>query len=328
MRFSLLSLFLACFMGFGYYYVTKHHDDRLPIIAIAQMIDHPTLNTIRASMIEKLEKQGLQDGKNVRFIYQNAHGQMSITEQMAQHFAELNPKVIVAFAAKSAQFLQKVSHNKKIPLIFTAVTDPIAEKLTSSLSKPEIGLTGISDYMPPAPQLRMMKTLVPKLKILGILYHPSSLTSSKYLESFENAAINEGITLVHSPLTSINEVPTVIQKLMKKVDALYIPNDMHVIALTSTIAAIAHHHGVPVFAHHKTAVERGALAALVYDPTHMGYATADYVMAAWEKGYALQKPIQIGTTIQTIVNPIALKQLKLSLPNDLSSALMTPEAKE
>jgi putative ABC transport system substrate-binding protein len=91
---------------------------------------------------------------------------------------------MVAFSTQSAQVLLPISESTRIPLVFTAVTDPKAARLTETAT-----VTGISDFMPALPQLKLMKGIVPQLKKLGVIHNPSEVNSVSYLKHVEKEAL-------------------------------------------------------------------------------------------------------------------------------------------
>lgn len=307
----LLGFGLVSAVAFSVYQFSKPTHEKLPIIAMTQVIEHTTLDTVRKGLLEGLKDHGYEDGKNIRIIYQNAHGQMPTAAQIGQHFATLDPAVFVALSTQSAQLLLPLHQQKNIPLVFTAVTDVLAARLVSDLDNPPPGLLGISDFMDPAPQITMLKSLVPHLKHLGILHNPSEINSTLYLQKFEAECIKHGISVVRSPLNNTSEAVSATRKLLGKVDAIYFPNDNTTMAAVSSIVNIAHNAPqnlrTPVFANDRASVEQGCVAALGYDRIAMGRDTADLVIKALKGDVKHSIPIKIGSRIDTIVNESALK---------------------
>lgn len=315
----IIGVFLGGLIAFAAYRWMSDSDKDLPIIAMTQVIEHNTLDTVRKGLLEGLKEHGYEDGKNVRILYQNAHGQMPTAAQIAQHFGTLNPAVFVALSTQSAQLLLPLYQQKKIPLVFTAVTDVVAARLVEDLENPPLGLLGVSDYMDPRPQIKMLKAFVPHLKKLGILQNPSEINSSLYLDTFEKICTEEGIQVVRSPLNNTSEAVSATRRLLGHVDAIYFPNDNTTMAAVSSIVNIAHGADesvrTPVFANDSESVARGCVAALGYDRMAMGRDTADLVVKALESGMKAHVPIKIGSRIDTIVNDKALSLFpKLTLP--------------
>jgi|GEM_PF-6072326 len=308
-RILLIAIIIA---GIVYAHRTLNSPSDLPVIAITQIIEHNTLDTVREGLIKGLEDKGYKDGKNIRIVYQNAHGQMTTAAQIVQHFANLKPKALIALSTQSAQMLQNLSQSQNIPLIFSAVTDPVAAKLVQDVKDPAKGITGVSDYMEIAPQLVMIKTFLPNLKTLGVLHNPSEVNSTIVIEKLEKEAHAQGIKVIRSPLNNTSEAVSATRNLLGKVEAIYFPNDNTAMAAVSSIVGIAHPHGTPVFANDQASVEKGALASLSYDRMQMGIDTARFVVEVLEKGATINEPTQVGGKIETVVSQTALKALHLS----------------
>ena len=102
---------------------------------IIQMMEHPSLNTIRESIIEGLEEEGYVDGENIEIIYQNGQNDMTTMQNIAQTFVGEECDVIVAIATNAAQ--ASLAETTDIPIIFAAITDPVGAGLVDSLRLPE-----------------------------------------------------------------------------------------------------------------------------------------------------------------------------------------------
>lgn len=297
--------------------------ENLPVIAITQIIEHNTLDTVREGLFQGLKEAGFEDGKNVRILYQNAHGQMTTAAQIVQQFATLKPFVLVALSTQSAQLLQPLAQQQQIPLVFSAVTDPVAAKLVMDMKVAVKGITGVSDYMDPLPQIKMIKSFVPHLKTLGVLHNPSEVNSTLFLQKdFQKTAIEEGITLIFSPLNNTNEAVSATRNLMGKVDAIYFPNDNTAMAAVPGIISVAHKHNTPVFANDQASVEQGVVAALSYDRIQMGKDTASFVIKSMKEGISLNLPPLIGGKIQTIINQTSLRNLGFTVPKHINHPIL------
>lgn len=259
------------------YFFPKSDSSDTPLIAITQIIDHHTLDEVRNGMIEVLQKQGLIDGKTIKIIYENANGNVSIATEIAKKFQTLKPALIVALSTQSAQTLLPLARQKNIPLVFTAVTNPVAAKLVSSYDKTAEGVTGISDYMPAEPQLELICAFVPTLTKLGVLYNPAEVNSVSILKQLEQIAKTKKVELVYAAANNTSEVAAATKSLIGKVEAIYFPNDNTVMAAAAAVASIGNQAKVPVFANDSASVTSGVLAAVAYDRKAMGGKTAEIV---------------------------------------------------
>ena len=105
-------------------------------IGISQYITHKSLDATRKGFIEELKKEGYVDGKNIQIDFQNAQGEQRNLKNISKQLAEESDLVFV-IATPSAQSLANTT--KSTPIVFSAVTDPLAAKLVKNLKKPEIG---------------------------------------------------------------------------------------------------------------------------------------------------------------------------------------------
>lgn len=298
-----------------------NQSDNLPVIAITQIISHKTLDTVRVGLIKGLEKQGYIDGKTVKILYDNANGNTAIAAQITKKFIALKPTVIVALSTTSAQLLMKPAQQAGIPLVFSAVTDPIAAKLVTSYNQTDKGVTGISDFMPAQPQLEMIKAFIPQIKKLGVLFNPSEANSVAFLNKMELEAHQHGLTFVRGTVNSTSEAAEVAKSLIGKVDALFFPNDNTTMAAAATVAHVAIRNNMPLFANDSESIKDGALAAVAYDRIAMGEKTAEIVAGILAGKSTRDYPVSHDVNSEVVVNKMTLERLEMSVPSTLSQTI-------
>lgn len=289
-----------------------------PTIAITQIIEHHTLDTVRAGLMAELAANGF-DEKTAKIVYENAHGNMATATQISNKFASLHPRIMVALATQSAQVLSPLSTATNTPLVFTAVTNPVAAKLVPSKLEATPLITGVSDFMEPEPQLEMMQAFLPKMTRLGVLFNPAEINSVSYLKEMEKAANKKGIELIYVALNNTSEATSATTSLVGKVDAIYFPNDNTAMAAVGAIALAALKHNLPVFANDSASVERGVLAAVAYDRFAMGRKTGEIVAAILKGKKPKDIPVVYDTPFEVVVNEKTLEQLNLPLPQTLKA---------
>lgn len=298
----------------AFYLFPKSKTSNLPIIAVTQIIDHHTLDEVRAGMIEALANQGLKDGEAVQIIYENANGNVSVANEIAKKFQTLKPALIVALSTQSAQTLLPIARASNTPLVFTAVTDPVAAKLVSAYDQTKNGVTGISDYMPAEPQLAMIQAFVPTLKKLGVLYNPAEVNSVSILKQMEQAALAQGIELIYAAANNTSEVAAATKSLMGKVEAIYFPNDNTVMAAAAAVANTASHEKIPVFANDSASVKSGVFAAVAYDRKAMGSKTASIVAGLFAGKTTSDFPVTHDVPQEVVMNPETQQLLGIAIP--------------
>ena len=193
---SRLIFFIILFLV-SYLFLTQKKNS-LPIVAITQIIDHNTLDVVKEGLLKGLEKEGFNEGKNIKIIFDNAHGNLTIASQIAQKFASLYPIVMVGLSTQSAQVLRPYV-TASSSLVFSAVTDPVSARLVEKWDKTDKGITGVSDYMDADGQINMIQAFIPNLSKLGVLYNPSEINSVSFLKTFKEKANNKGIEIIFFP---------------------------------------------------------------------------------------------------------------------------------
>ena len=245
-------------------------------VAITAIVEHPALDAVRKGVIEELAAQGYKEGENLKIDFQSAQGNTATAGQIAKKFAGDNPDVIVAIATPSAQSM--VAATKTIPVVFSAVTDPVAAKLVPSWEASKTNVTGLSDELPLQPQIDLMKKIVPNLKSVGYVYSPGEVNSTIVLDQLKAALDKDGITVAAAPAQRTTDVPTAARSLKGKADLIYTSLDNNVVSAYESMYKVAVENKLPLVASDTGSVERGAVAALGINYHDMGVATGKMVV--------------------------------------------------
>ena len=122
--------------------------DDVKIVAITEIVEHPSLLQAKLGIIDELKKAGYEEGKNLKIINKNAQGAIANAMLIAKQFVQSSPDAIVTISTSSTQSAMKAISGTDIPLIFSSVTDPVAAGLVSDLDIPKknpfIGHTKVS----------------------------------------------------------------------------------------------------------------------------------------------------------------------------------------
>lgn len=245
-------------------------------VAITAIVEHPALDAVRQGVIDELAAQGYKEGENLQIDFQSAQGNTATAGQIAKKFAGDNPDVIVAIATPSAQSV--VAATKSIPVVFAAVTDPVAAKLVSSWEPSKTNVTGVSDELPLGPQIDLMKKLVPTLKSVGYVYSPGEVNSTIVLEQLKTELGKDGIQIVAVPAQRTTDVPTAARSLKGKADLIYTSLDNNVVSAYESMYKVAAENKLPLVAADTDSVKRGAVAALGVNYHDVGVQTSKIVV--------------------------------------------------
>lgn len=280
-------------------------------VATTAIVEHPALDAVRDGIKEVLNESGYGDD-NLKFTYESAQGQPAIAAQIARKMVGDAPDVIVAIATPSAQ--AAVSASKDIPVVFSAVTDPVGAKLVTSLIQPGGNVTGLSDMVNVKQHLSLIKEFVPNLKSLGVPYNPGEANSVSIVTALKAAAADMGITIVESAAPKSSDVMIATKQLVGKVEAIYCPTDNTIISAFESVVKVGIDSQTPVFAADTGSVERGAVAAVGYDYGDLGRQTGDIVVRILkgEKPGMIDVKMAEGTSL--FVNTKMAARMGVSVP--------------
>jgi putative ABC transport system substrate-binding protein len=288
-------------------------------VAITQIVEHPALDQERMGIVLALQEAGYIDGTNLKIIYQSAQGSPVTATQIAQKFVSLKPDVIVAISTPSAQSVLSAIGKNRIPLVFTAVTDPVGAHLVKDLHHPELGISGVSDYLQPKPQIQLIQKFIPTIKNIGIIYNPGESNSSAFFKELQDMAPSLGIHLIAATASRTSEVAAAAESLVGRVEAVYIPNDNTAVSAIESIVRVGIHHQLPVFAGDSGSVLRGAVGAAGYNRIQLGKTAGNQVVQFLKNPDLKEYPVAIQHPIEMTLNRKALSKMGLLTPPNLSA---------
>jgi putative tryptophan/tyrosine transport system substrate-binding protein len=281
-------------------------------VAVTAIVEHPALDAARDGIKEGLAAEGFADGKEIDFIYQSAQGAPATAAQIARQFVGDEVTVIVPISTPSAQ--AAAAATKDIPIVFTAVTDPIAAELVPTLEKPGGNITGISDMSPMADHVALIQEITPNVKTIGVLFNPGEANSVSLVDRLKEVASGAGLVVVEAPVTKSADVQAVARSLVGKVDAMYVPTDNTVVSALEAAIAVAEENDIPFYAGDTDSVKRGALASIGFNYFDVGVETGK-VVARVLKG---EKPGDIDVSFASgtdlFVNKSAAEKMGVTIP--------------
>lgn len=246
-------------------------------VSITSIVEHPALDAVRAGVLEVLESEGFEIGKDVEINYQNAQGSMATATAIAKQFASSKSDVIVAIATPVAQACANAT--KDIPIVFSAVTDPVGAGLVESFGTNSGNITGISDMTPVMTQMKLAKLILPDIKKLGVIYNPSEANSVTITRFAEDAGKQLGIEIIEITGSTTSEMITSMNAMTGDVDALYIGTDNTAASSIESISAIAARNEVPLFAGDIIVAKEGGLVGFGFNYHQIGIETGKMVVA-------------------------------------------------
>ncbi|MBY0502218.1 MAG: ABC transporter substrate-binding protein [Alphaproteobacteria bacterium] len=279
-------------------------------VAVGQIVEHHALDTLRTSLKKGLEERGYVEGKNLIWTYENAQGSPATAAQIGHKLTGLDPNVIVTLSTPMTQAV--ASSTDKIPIVFGAVSDPVAAKL-NDLSN----VTGLTDFVPSEKQLELAKIIVPTAKRVGVIFNSGEANSQKQVELLKSLCAKQGIELVEATVTKSADVSSATKSLVGRVDIIILPTDNTVISALEAIIKIGVHNKIPIIGSDVDIVRRGAVAAYGVDWRESGYAIARIVSDILHGIPIKDIPIQNPKKLVLHVNPEAAEKMGAHIPEYL-----------
>ena len=290
-------------------------------IGIQQFAEHGSLDNCREGFLEGLEEEGIKEGDNLTVEVKNAMADTATNAQIADSFVSDNMDLICAIATPSAQSAYNAAMDKDIPVVYTAVTDPVAAELADKDGNPVGDVTGTSDTLPVEEQLKMIREMMPDAKTIGILYTTSEANSVSAIATYESLVDKYGFTLETKGISQTSEIALATDDLLSKVDCITNLTDNTVVASLPTILEKANEKGIPVFGSEIEQVKIGCLAAEGIDYIQLGKQTGK-IAAQILKGEkkASEIPYEIISEPGFYVNTKVAENLGIEVPSDLADS--------
>ena len=272
-------------------------------VGIVLFMDHPSLNQIKDNVASELDK--LSGDMGVTFNYAdytfNGQGDATVLNQIASELISDEVDVIIPIATPAAQVVQAAVEDKGIPVVFSAVSDPVTAKLVSSMETPGANITGTSDALNTNAIMDLMFAVNPETDYVGLLYSNSEDASKQPIEDAKKYLDDKGIKYIEKTGTKTDEIQAAADALVAEgVDAVFTPTDNTIQQAELGIyekfqdAKIAHYAGADSFA------LNGAFMGYGVDYSYLGVATADMVADILVNGSDVAT-----TSVQTFDNGIA-----------------------
>lgn len=295
-------------------------DDASYTIGIGQFAEHGSLDNCREGFLAGLAEEGIEEGKNLTVIYENAQADGGTCSQIATNFAGKKVDLMCGIATPMAQAQYGVALKTDIPVIFTAVTDPIAAELANADGTPVGEITGTSDKLPVEAQLQMIREILPEAKTIGIMYTTSEVNSESAIAEYKELAPDYGFEIVDTGISSSADISLAADTLISKVDCITNLTDNTVVASLPVILDKAEAKKIPVFGSEIEQVKIGCLAAMGLDYIELGKQTG-HMAAQVLKGEKKASEMNYETIKEAAFygNTKVAENLGITLPESLTA---------
>ena len=290
--------------------------EEMYLIGISQFGEHGSLDNCRTGFLQGLEEAGLKEGTDFEVHYQNAGFDANVATQIGTTFSAENVDMMVAIATPSATACFAAAEDKDIPVVFTAITDPVGAKLDSG------NITGTSDVLPVAGQLQLIRDLQPNAKTVGIVYTTSEDNSIYSIGVYEDLAADYGLAIETVGVAEQAEVTQAVDTLISRgVDCISNLTDNTVVGVLPAILEKTNEAGIPVYGSEVEQVKLGCVAGSGLDYIKLGIQTGQMAAKILRGETTCQDtPYEIIENFDLYINPESLGAMGISIPESVGSA--------
>ena len=287
------------------------NDSDVKHVGVLQVVQHPSLDKAYKGFKKGLKEEGYVEGKNLKIDYQNAQNNQDNLKSMSEKLVNEKSDLMLGIATPAAQSLANASQD--IPIVVTAVTDLKAAKLVKSDAKPGKNVTGITDMVSIERQIKLLLSIVPKAKTIGIMYNAGE-SNSKIQADLATAVLKKaGVKVLIKTANSTNDVQQVTETLASKVDGIFVPTDNTFDSAADVVGKVVKEKKVPLVASSVDQVKTGGLASVGIDYELLGEQTgkmAAKILAG--KAKPVEMPVEKAHDMKLVVNKKMAKALGIN----------------
>ena len=256
----------------------KPEDGTVYTVGICNYVDDASLNQINENIQARLGELGAKNGVTFTIQYNNPNGDSAVMNQIISNFIADDVDLMVGIATPVAMAMQAATEDSQIPVVFSAVSDPVSAELVESLEQPGGNLTGTSDYLDTNSIMNLIFAADPDAQKIGFLYNVGQDSSATPIAHAKEYLDAKGIAYVERTGTNAAEVKQAAQALVADgVDAVFTPTDNTIMESYLSIYEIFVDAGIPHYTGADSFALNGAFLGYGVDYANLGRETADMI---------------------------------------------------
>jgi len=276
-------------------------------VGITQIIEHPSLDLSREGFETALKDKGIRGRVSIEIKI--AQGDFATSQMIAKSFVDSKKDLILAISTPSSQ--TAFNATKEIPIVITAVTDPVAAGLIGE------NITGTSDPMPIAKQVALIKEVLPNVETIGLIYNTSEQNSVISIERIKDECGKAGLKYVETGVTSVSDIVPAMGSLLEKVDLVFLTTDNMISSSAILVIELANNKGIPVLGGDAAHIPLGALMTETIDFYQIGYRAGEMAVEVLSGKNPSELPIEEPKENQIIVNKKIAEKYNVDLSIDI-----------
>lgn len=278
-------------------------------VAIVQPMSHTSLDQIRDTIVSSLESSG----KNIEITTENANGDSTALSTILSNCKAKGVDLVVPIATSTAQSAKAVFDGDSTPIVFAAVSDPVAAGLTGEDCR---NITGVSNNIPAAEIVKLIYNFQPDCGKIGFLYTSSEANSVCTINAAKAYCDQEGIAFEEVSIANLSELQTAAETLISRgVDALYTGNDNSIASAMATYTDVAYSAGIPIYCGADSMVADGGFATIGVNYVQLGEQVASLVLKVLDGTSPADLPYETLSDYAKFVNLQAAGRFGVSFPD-------------
>lgn len=287
-------------------------------VGVLQLVSHPSLDNCYAGI-----EQGLYDAygkEGVVIDLQNGQDDSTTCDSISANFVANGYDMIYAIATPAAISAYSAASKSDIPVVFCAVSDPVAAGLTASLDAGNENCNGTADIIDLKAQVELIQAIQPDVKKIGVLYTTTEANSLSHLKTLKEICSAKGIEVVDQGVSGAADIPQAAASLAEKVDCINNFTDNNVVNNLSILLEKANAAGVPVYGSEIEQVKNGCIASISIDYVALGKQTA--AMGVEILNGTDPKTMPVGTVSEgtPVINTDVMTKFGFEIPAAYSNA--------
>lgn len=300
---------------------TDGGEDGTYTIGVVQYATHPSLDNCYEGFLKGLADEGFVEGENLTIDFQNAQGDTANCDLMAKTMVTSRVDLLAGIATPAVMSEYSAAKSSDIPIVFTAVSDPVSAGLVQSIEQPGSNCTGTSDVLPLEKQVKMIRAFLPDATKIGVIYTTSEPNSVSHLEKLQGIAADNGFEVIAVGVTNSSEVASAAASVVAQgADCINNFTDNNVVDNLSAVIKAANDGGIPVFGSEIEQVKNGCLASESIDYVALGEQTGRMAARILSGEDASTMPVEEVEDATPVYNSQVLEALGLTLPADYQDA--------
>lgn len=286
-------------------------------VGVIQMVENGAFNDMREGFIQELRDKGYTEDK-LEIIYKTAQGDATNLNTICQSMVSEGMDLVCTIATPATQAM--VNLKSDIPVVFVAVSNPVAAGVITDFAAPDKNATGTSNAIPVSDIFGLSDKLTPGVKNYGILYNTSEVNSVNTVKDAKEYLDIKGIGYTEAVVTNSSEVQQAAQSLAGKVDAIFIPNDSVIQDAMPLVTEVARANKIPVYGSSAVMVQSGAFATVAVSDKEIGAISADKAIEYFEGTSIENIPAEVVPASDTVINQTTADAIGAEIADDVKSS--------